>query len=244
MMRLLQAILNSGSSGKSMKICRICGEEYREEHKECDFCGCPEEWIFGQDWKFPREFREVYELVKVFDTRDPFPDGLYWSTERENVVCIHKLPAEEAGWNCCRFMERLGEAEEWHPEIYKIVPPQQKNCGYYVCEYRPGKTLQELTERENPPGEEISEFIRRGIQELLQKTEQKGGNAGIFDLTHLKIADGKLVLTNLGPGDYSVSDQVQAKRLIRRLQRGWWDDEETAQASGFWRKIFKKQKEV
>ena len=81
------------------------------------------------------------------------------------------------------------------------------------------------------------------IQKLLQKTEEKNVNAGIFDLKHLQIVDKKLVLKNLGPGDYTVSDRVQAERLIRRVQRGWWDNEETAQVPGFWRKIFKRPRE-
>ena len=129
-----------------MKICRICGEEYQEEHEKCAFCGCPEDWSSKQNWEFPEEIREGYELVKIFDTEAPFPDGLYWSTEKENVVCIHKLPMTEAGNNCLRFMECLSEAEEWHPELYKTVPPEENTVGYYICEYRPGKTLEEITE--------------------------------------------------------------------------------------------------
>lgn len=242
-MRLLQAILNSESSGKDMKICRICGEEYQEEYDTCAFCGCPEDWSSKQDWKFPDEIRESYELVRIFDTEGPFPDGIYWSTEKENVVCIHKLPAAEPGKKCLRFMENLGEAEGWYPEIYKTVLPEENKCGYYICEYRQGTTLEEITEKENPPGVELTDLIINGIQELLRKTEEKNVNAGIFDLKHLQIADKKLVLKNLGPGDYTVSDRVQAERLIRRVQRGWWDNEETAQAAGFWRKIFKRQRE-
>ena len=119
-----------------MKICRICGEEYQEEHEKCAFCGCPEDWSSKQNWEFPEEIREGYELVKIFDTEAPFPDGLYWSTEKENVVCIHKLPMTEAGNNCLRFIECLSEAEEWHPELYKTVPPEENTVGYYICEYR------------------------------------------------------------------------------------------------------------
>ena len=226
-----------------MKICRICGEEYQEEHEKCAFRGCPEDWSSKQNWEFPEEIREGYELVKIFDTEAPFPDGLYWSTEKENVVCIHKLPMTEAGNNCLRFMECLSEAEEWHPELYKTVPPEENTVGYYICEYRPGKTLEEITEKENPPGVELTDLIVTEIQKLLQKTEEKNVNAGIFDLKHLQIVDKKLVLKNLGPGDYTVSDRVQAERLIRRVQRGWWDNEETAQVPGFWRKIFKRQRE-
>lgn len=90
---------------------------------------------------------------------------------------------------------------------------------------------------------ELTDLIVTEIQKLLQKTEEKNVNAGIFDLKHLQIVDKKLVLKNLGPGDYTVSDRVQAERLIRRVQRGWWDNEETAQVPGFWRKIFKRQRE-
>ena len=226
-----------------MKICRICGEEYREEHKKCAFCGCPEEWVSEQNWDFPQEITESYELVKLSDTEAPFPDGLYWSTEKDNVVCIHKLPASEAGENCCRFMEHLKEAEEWHPKIYKVVPPGDRNCGYYICEHRPGKTLLEITAKENPPNLEVNTLVSQGIQDLLRRTAENGVRAGIFDLEHLQIVEGKLVLADLGPGDYSVSDHVQAERLIRRIQRGWWDNEETARASGFFRKIFKRQRE-
>lgn len=226
-----------------MKICRICGEEYQEEYNECAFCGCPEGWSSKQNWEFPEELGEGYELVRIFDTEGPFPDGLYWSTEKENVVCIHKLPPTETGKNCLSFMDHLSEAEKWHPELYKTVPPEEERCGYYICEYRPGKTLEEIVEKENPPCVEMADLIINEIQELLQKTEEKDVNAGIFDLKHLQIVDKKLVLKNLGPGDYTVSDRVQAERLIRRVQRGWWDNEETAQAPGFWRKIFKRQRE-
>lgn len=241
-MRLLQAILNSESSGKNMKICRICGEEYQEKYEKCAFCGCPEDWSLKQNWKFPDEIKKGYELVKIFDTEVPFPDGLYWSKEKENVVCIYKLPATESGKKCLKFMECLSEAEEWYPEIYRIVLPEENTGGYYVCQYRPGETLEEVTEKENPPGVELSNKIINGIQELLQKTEEKDVNAGIFDLKHLQIVGETLVLKNLGPGDYIVSDRIQAEMLIRRIQKGWWDNEETVQVPGFWRKIFKRHR--
>lgn len=223
-----------------MKICKICGEEYQEEHRQCDFCGCPEEWIEAQHWELPEELRERYELVRVFEIGENFPDGLYWSAEIENVVCIYKLPATEAGRNCCGFIKQLTGDEKWYPHIYKVVPPEENSCGYYICEYRIGEKLLELTGRANPPGAELSAWITEEIQELLQKTEEKGGNTGIFDLSHLQITEKKLVLTNPGPGDYSVSDREQAERLIRRIQRGWWDSKETEtiRKSGFWRKIF------
>ena len=45
-----------------MKICRICGEEYQEEHENCAYCGCPEDWSSKQNWEFPEEIREVVIL--------------------------------------------------------------------------------------------------------------------------------------------------------------------------------------
>ena len=225
-----------------MTVCKICNEEYSGAYDKCPFCGCSGEWVKQQNWKYPESISSKYELYRVDKINETFPDGLYWNSEKQNLVRIQKILPTDEGENCYSFIARLSNDEKWHPMIYELVRPENGKFGYYICSYEEGELLMEILEKENPPNQEMISLIENGVQKLLMEVEKKESDSGIFDLSHLKIKKGEdgIVISNFGSELYRENHREQVEKMLFRIKNGYWREENKDDSENFFRQLLGK----